>query len=201
MIYVRDKDLRNTTRPESILVVDICDSRKIGRKYGDNFIKHIKERVENIMVFGFKGYNCLAIKDLGDGFMATFEENEEAVRAAIHGFSVIERFNESDEKLRIPIELRFAIHFGEVYINNNGDRQHNEVSMTFTIRDLTEKDRKKKPKVNLNFPDKNRILISAKAYEDIKDIPDIRCKDLGFFKLKGSEELHPIYQIQLDIIG
>lgn len=195
MIYNRDKNLRNTKRPESILVVDICESREIGRDYGGDFIKRLKERVENIMVPGFRNYNALFIKDLGDGFLATFEENEDAIRAAIHGFSVIKRFNESKEKLPIPINLHFAVHFGEVYIDKERDRQHNEVSMAFTIRDLTEKDRKKRPGGNVDFLDKNRILISASVYKQIKGISDINCKDLGFFKLKGSDDLHHIYAI------
>lgn len=195
-IYFDKKIPCDSRNPEAILIADICESTRKMNIYGEEFKKQMKNKISDMAFPILKKYNQLFIKDIGDGFMATFDKAKEAVQSAVETLQAIKNFNQSKKRMRVPINIRFAINFGEVYIDENGDRQHREVTRTFRIEGLEEKDIRQKPEVTWEFPKKDYILISENVVKVFEDEGfNMPIKSLGLFELKDFPDLCNIYQI------
>ena len=193
---VSQKFAAGTSVTEAILVLDLCNSTDIANRYGDTFslnlIKHLTDMVSPIA----RQEHCRFSKGTGDGFLMTFPDAANAVRFAQNTLLTVARHNEkADDRERI--NLRFAIHFGEAKVDDQGDRIGVAVSMTFRIEGV-----KAAGLIPLEggmtpeeVPSDNRILISENVVKEIQQMQGPQIKLIGLFELKGITGLHRIYSL------
>ena len=113
---------------------------------------------------------------MGDGSLTTFPSVVDAVRAAIE----VQRGLRQDP----VVPLRIGIHQGDISYDTQG-AYGDSVNIASRIQSLGTA---------------GSILVSAKAYDEIKNQPDITTTLLGEFELKNVEESLEVYGIVSDVL-
>jgi len=117
-------------------------------------------------------------------------------RAAVKILQNADGYNkDAPEKERI--ELRVGISYGELALDEQGERHGAAINKAFRIEGLKKEDQQSmggglEPE---GFPEKNRILVSEEIKEEIRDVTEIPVHQVGVFDLKGFTGLHRIYYI------
>ncbi|MBI4691195.1 MAG: hypothetical protein HY754_13170 [Nitrospirae bacterium] len=190
-----ESEVFNTRRSEAIMVVDLCGSTRISNKYGNIFftdlVKVIEDKVQKIS----QEHKARFLKGLGDGFLVTFLEPEQAVQSAIEILKVIQKYNKDVETKR-RIDLRISISSGEVEIDSRGDRRGERVNMGFRLDKVKGKDLHETVGgiKKSEMPERNRILITEHVLLDLEEKGFVFRK-IGFFELEGILGRHKIYEV------
>ena len=171
-------------RTEAILVFDLCESSLIASK-DDHMAYHLKQRLTQIAEPVLDQYDRRFFKSTGDGFLATFEDVDKALQAAILVEDHIQIRNQRTSNL--PIHYRIALHYGDVWaISSGGDDVHgNDVNITFRIEGV------QSPafsEVKALFPKQDRILCSGSFHDTVQNIDGMsiaECVHCGAASLKG----------------
>ncbi len=185
-----------STAIEAILFIDMVGSTAMGSKYGDDYILQMKERLGNMVNIESNRQGVLFSKGTGDGFMLTFPEAINAVRAAS---GILNRTEEHNSGIPVTraLQLRMGIHFGQVNIDSTGDRQGTSVNLAARIEDAKtdqlhetrlgiQKDQMKKA---------NRILISEVVHDEIQGDREFRSRLVGYFDFEGISGRQRIYEL------
>lgn len=193
---VSQKIAAGTSVTEAILVLDLCNSTDIANRYGDTFSLNLIKNLTDMVSPIARQEKCRFSKGTGDGFLMTFPEAANAVRFAQNTLLTVAKHNDKAED-RERINLRFAIHFGEAKVDDQGDRLGVAVSMTFRVEGV-----KADGLIPLEggmspeeVPADNRILISENVVKEIQQMQGPQIKLVGLFELKGITGLHRIYSL------
>jgi len=181
--------------PEGVMVLDICESSRMMDLYGDEMTNKIKNMLEDLMFPIFEACGSKFRKSTGDGFLVTFPEADQAVKASIKILRVMDDYN--TKKKGIPVHLRFAVHFGAVRIRQDGDRHGTNVNIPFRVEglkaeNLIEVEGGMRPD---ELPKQDRILITEAAYQRLLTHEEYHCRYVGMFELRNITGAHKIYQI------
>lgn len=182
-------------RTEAILVFDLCESSIIASK-DDHMAYHLKQRLTQIAEPILDEFGRRFFKSTGDGFLATFEDPEKALEAAIKVEDHIQYRNQRTSNM--PIHYRIALHYGDVWaISVGGDDVHgNDVNITFRIEGVQSA---AFPSVIARFPKRDRILCSGAYYELVKEKAErapseyLHC---GAATLKGIVDPVDVYRLK-----
>jgi len=118
-------------------------------------------------------YKGQLVKELGDGFMATFDNPLEAIFCA--------REIQLEAKAReFDIPVRIGIHYGDITLDNEDVFGHG-VNMTSRIQAIA---------------DPGGIYISESIHELINDREDIETKFMGAVPLKNIKDPVPVYALK-----
>ncbi|NNL99853.1 MAG: FHA domain-containing protein [Gammaproteobacteria bacterium] len=150
----------------AILVFDLCESSLIASQ-DDHMAYHLKNRLNQIGDPVLAEYQRKFFKSTGDGFLATFEDSNKALAAAIKLEERIQLRNERTSNA--PIHYRIALHYGETWAIMSGgeeDIHGNDVNITFRIEGAQSSAFKD---VQALFPKRDRILCSARFIETLDD--------------------------------
>ncbi len=121
------------------------------------------------------------VKNIGDAILAVFEDPREAARAALRMQHDLRRHNSvADETGRYY--LRIGMNMGRVLFESN-DVFGNSVNIASRVQALAPPE---------------RIFITEKLYDAIKDDKDVQCRFIGLEQLKGVKEKTGIYEILCD---
>lgn len=169
---------------EAILVFDLCESSSIANK-DDHMAYHLKQRLTQIADPVLEKYDRRFFKNTGDGFLATFNDPDKALEAAIELENRIQYRNLRTSN--VPIHYRIALHYGDVWaISSGGEDVHgNDVNVTFRIEGV------QAPafdNVLELFPKRDRILCSARFYGEVEENAEclsVGCVNCGAATLKG----------------
>lgn len=185
------------SRNEGILVFDLCESSRIASE-DDVMAYHLKQRITQLADPVLAENRMRFFKGTGDGFLATFPDAEDAVTAALEIENRIKLRNSRTNNL--PIQYRLAVHFGETWGITAGreDIHGNDVNIAFRIEGAQVE---AFPDLKTQFPQRDRILCSAHALDEIKrkntvlppQIEGIYC---GQANLKGITEAVGIYWLK-----
>ena len=181
---------------EAILVVDLCESTKLAVTQGDAFAMRIKNKMKQCVREVAETLGANSFESTGDGYLITFPTGAGAARAAIRILQNADGYNQGvPEKERI--ELRVGIGYGEMVLDERGERHGAAINKAFRIEGLKKEDQERlgdglRPE---DFPEKNRIFVSEELREEIKGVQGIRDQLVGVFNLKGFTGLHRIYHI------
>lgn len=153
----------------TLLFTDIVDSTKRVTELGDRRWRDLLARHNSVMHSEIKRFRGHAVKTTGDGFLATFDGPARAIHCALAA---------SEEMQRMGIEIRSALHTGEVELMGE-DVGGIAVHMAA------------------------RILAKARAGEvwtsgTVKDLvvgSSLRFSDRGTFKLKGVSGDWPLHAV------
>ncbi|MDA0821268.1 MAG: adenylate/guanylate cyclase domain-containing protein [Proteobacteria bacterium] len=154
-------------RTEAILVFDLCESSFIANK-DDHMAYHMKQRLTQIAEPILEEYGRRFFKSTGDGFLATFEQPDKALQAAIKVEHHIQMRNQ--RTTNEPIHYRIALHYGDVWaISVGGEDVHgNDINVTFRIEGLQASSF---AETKVLFPKQDRILCSKRFYDCIENHP------------------------------
>lgn len=205
---------------EAIMVVDLVESTATTDRFGwyavgRRLVRTLRKRIQQVCPS--HGLSCL--KSTGDGYLLAFANSVaersagQAVEAAFAILDTIQRYNQRARKTP-DINLRFAIHFGQVdavdlvglagigeadrFVLN--DREGPEVAYTFRLEAIDPLFWNPTNAVNTippqDFPPRNYIIAS----EQIKNILDTHDKRWSFlhcgtFRLKGFTHWHEAFLI------
>ncbi len=189
---------------EAIVVVDLIESTATSNLFGWYAVGRglMRELRALIAQAGHpRGLRCM--KSTGDGYLLAFGDPQSAETAALHAvemvfetLKLIETRNREVPEQR-AINLRFAIHLGEVDVVEN-DREGPHVSYTFRIEGISHASLTKafNPIPPEQMPLRNYALCS----EAIAGILERRSEEwktncIGIFKLKGFSGWHEVFQI------
>ncbi len=185
-----------TSVTEAILVLDLCNSTDIANRYGDTFSLNLIKNLTDMVSPIARQEKCRFSKGTGDGFLMTFPDAANAVRFAQNTLVTVANHNAKAQE-RERINLRFAIHFGEAKVDDQGDRLGVAVSMTFRVEGV-----KAEGLIPLEggmtaeeVPSDNRILVSENVFKEIQQMQGPQIKLVGLFELKGITGLHRIYSL------
>ncbi len=118
-------------------------------------------------------YNGLLVKELGDGFMATFDNIPDAISCA--------REIQIESKARdFDIPIRIGIHYGDITIENDDIFGHG-VNMASRIQAIA---------------DPGGIYVSESIHEHIIDHKDIETQFMGAVPLKNIKDPVPVYALK-----
>ncbi|MCK5226703.1 MAG: HEAT repeat domain-containing protein [Desulfobulbaceae bacterium] len=185
-----------TTVAEAIVVIDVCNSTDITSRYGDAHALKLMHKLSSVVSPVAKREGALFNKGTGDGHLITFPKVENAVRFSTDVLHEMETVNKQEEESG-RINLRFAIHFGEAKVDENGDRLGAAISMTFRVEGV-------KPEGLIDLeggmqPDEmpldNRIFITENIEKEIREMEGLNARVVGLFELKGITGLHRIFQL------
>ncbi|MBI5816423.1 MAG: adenylate/guanylate cyclase domain-containing protein [Nitrospinae bacterium] len=173
-------------RSEAVVFIDIVGSTNIMNTYGGYHFFSLFRFLEDIANRIFSTHNCLFRKGLGDGFIAVFENNEDAVLSSIEMLAELEAYN-SGVKEKSKLELRIGIDFGETNVGHDGDRIGIAVTAAKRIEGLLAESFSSLSVDKSLYPIKNRIFISYIVYNSIRKNSHIACREIGWAELKGLE--------------
>jgi class 3 adenylate cyclase len=183
---------------EAIAFIDMVASTAKGSKYGDNLVMQLKNELAEIVEMESTRQKRAYIKGTGDGYMITFPDPEKAVRAASNILRRVNERNENAPHFR-RIDLRMGIHFGEVQLDSQMDRQGSAVNMASRIENVTPTEfHQTRMGVRLeDLREENRIFVSEVVNEEISAAKvGFRTRLVGYFDLKGFPGRHRIYEVQ-----
>ncbi len=118
-------------------------------------------------------YNGLLVKELGDGFMATFDNVMEAIFCALEI-----QIEAKDREFDIPV--RIGLHYGEINIENEDIFGHG-VNMASRIQAIA---------------DPGGVYISESIHELIDGKEDIETQFMGAVPLKNIKDPVPVYALK-----
>jgi CheY-like chemotaxis protein len=161
------------TVSEAIVVVDLVDSTKKATRHGWFVVREMIHKLRECIKKVGARYGLCCRKFTGDGYMLAFRKDGDSAQAAIKALRAviaicreIEAMNDSLPKER-RIELRFAIHYGEVDADNKAnDREGPNVSFTFRLEGV------KVPKsknASEDPPTHNYAIVSQTVAEILKE--------------------------------
>lgn len=199
-----DKDFP-VVASEAIVVVDLVESTKAADLYGWYAVGRglMRDLRSLIVEIGTpRGLACL--KSTGDGYLFTFGNNAAADRAVLAAvetcFLVLDRVYERNREKpeEHSINLRFAMHFGEVAVLES-DREGPNVSFTFRLEAVSNESLATALHLTPpeQLPPQNYVLCS----EAVKGILSRRSEkwnlsSVGLLKLKGFDGYHEVLRIQ-----
>lgn len=109
------------------------------------------------------------------------------------------RIKERNSKVaeKEQIALRYATHFGETLMGEDGEPYGDAVNMAFRLESLRgEQMIETQGGISKSeFPQKDYVLTTEVVYNDIRNRPGVDCRLLGLFELPGFVGLHRIYEI------
>jgi adenylate cyclase len=148
----------------------------------NSYLKQVSPEIRN--------HHGLIVKFLGDGMMAVFPEgSDDAVIAGINMFRAVERYNETERKDELPIQVGIGIHVGHMMLGMvgeenrmQGDAFSDNVNLTARLEGLT-----KFYGVSL--------LISGQAHENLTHPDEYQLRFLDYVIVKGRTEPIMIYEV------
>ena len=202
----RSPSVARTTRPvssgsfsssiEAVMFIDMAGSTALGSKYGDNLVLEMKERLGNMVKIESGRQNVLFTKGTGDGFMLTFPEAVNAVRAAIGIMKRAKEYNAGIPESR-ALNLRIGIHFGQVNIDADGDRHGTSCNLAARIEDAKE-DQFHQTRMGISkdeLQQHNRILASEVVIDELKNQPEFKSRLVGYFDFQGISGRSKVFEV------
>ena len=197
---------------EAIVVTDIVASTVTAARFGDWIgIRLMQDLQEFIEPIG-EHYGMGCLKSTGDGYLIAYGDQDSAigaVKAVKASFALLDRLTVRNRDLppELVINLRTAIHFGEVYALP-GDRSGLNVTYTFRLEGIkppspigtfdhlnpiTPEDIFS-PMPPEEFPKQGYVLCSETVAQILRERNhDISIQFVGLFKLQGIPAWQEVY--------
>ncbi|GGF61177.1 hypothetical protein GCM10011332_13750 [Terasakiella brassicae] len=159
----------------TIMFTDMVGSTDLATKHGDYAAQEALRNHDLTVRTALTNFEGKEVKHLGDGIMASFQDCDLALQAAIEIQKRVEGNNNANPEF--PFQLRIGLHMGEP-IKKNNDLFGSAVQLAARI---------------CNKAEGNQIAISQDLKDVFGDQPVYTFMDQGLQKLKGFEQPQPIY--------
>ncbi len=181
MITTGDQEstgLRATVEFTTILFSDIVGITTFFDKQGDLAGRQRIERHNEILFPVIRLHSGSVIKTIGDAIMASFDDEDEAVEAAIGMQKALDQFNQASQEEDAKISIRIGINSGEG-IAEYGDVYGDSVNVASRVSSKAKGD---------------QILISETTYKLLTRNRDI-VQAMAQVELKGKDGVFQLYQV------
>jgi len=180
---------------EAISVLDICGSSDIAN-LDDRMAYHLKTRMTHIAKQAFTSNNGSFYKSTGDGFLATYRDPSDALRAVLETLYHLKMRNQKTKNL--PVHVRIGLHAGITYLidEQTRDLHGNDVNVAFRLESIQ---KSAFDTLEAEFPEQDRVLCTKAFYDKLKDqvisldVSFVRC---GMAALKGIKEPIEVYWVR-----
>jgi adenylate cyclase len=162
----------------TIMFIDIVSYTKTTTKLKRVEFDNLHEIFDRLTKTVFKEYSGNVIKKIGDAFLITFKSATNAVLCGMALQSTLKYFNEK-HKLKQKLEIRVAIHTGEVLIRD-GDVYGDTVNITSRIEGVAKA---------------GEVVFSEIVHSTINK-NEIKTAYIGSHKLKGLERPINLFRVQ-----
>lgn len=190
-----EKEVKTSlTKPEAILVLDLCSSTEIGDRFGDQFSFELKNDLKAIVDTAAYANDVFFKKGTGDGFLMTFQTTEQAIKTAreiLHQTRIRNETVSEDKR----IHLRFGGNFGEVQIARDEDRHGTAVNVAFRFEGIKWDNIVDPCFEKHQFPEKDRVFVSEYMARDIENMKGLCCHKIGYCEIRGISGRHPVYKV------
>jgi class 3 adenylate cyclase len=170
-----DKLRRNIT----VLFTDLKGSTSYFEKFGDSAGLLMVHRCNTMLAEAVERQGGKVIKTIGDAVMASFENNAEAIAAAIEMQEAIAADNAGKSGAE-KISIRIGINYGLGIVKSN-DVFGDVVNVASRVEGAASPE---------------QILISLSLYEAIKGDNRFRIRPFGSFALKGKSQKLELFEVQ-----
>lgn len=129
-------DIQTRAIERALLVIDIANSSGI-TEMDESYGFHLKHKLHGYCRHYFNKYQADFIKNVGDGFLATFEDPRAALQTGLDISRTIN--NRNNRTKNPPLHYRIALHHGAVYASSEQylDLHGKNVDIAFRIEGLT----------------------------------------------------------------
>ncbi len=150
-----------------IMFIDVAGYTKMTTRLPREEFDKFHEIFDNISIPLFQKYNGRVVKKIGDAFMVIFKSATDAVLCGMELQNTFMR-NNKERSLRFPINIRVALHMGEV-LNRHDDIYGDAVNTTARIEGVAKE---------------GHIVFSETVFSAMNktEIPFVY---LGAFRMKG----------------
>lgn len=159
-------------RLAAIMFTDLMGYTALMEKNESKALELVKQNRDLHQISILK-HNGQLVKELGDGYMATFDHVLDALSCA-------REIQEKAKTREFEIPVRIGIHYGDITIENEDIFGHG-VNMASRIQSIA---------------DPGGIYISESIYELIEDEEDIETQYMGAVPLKNIKEPVPVYALK-----
>lgn len=194
---------------ETIIIVDLVASTRMASIFGEHIKREQLQTLKEIIRSVLPTPNLQIFKSVGDAFLFTLANDSDATLSVPKGiggiFEMLNRIRNYNEGIAVErrIAVRFAIHFGEVELQDN-DRCGREVDFAFRLEEYSPQMIPKDMDSNnrQDLPADGYIIASATVVEILATLPAAKVQEspiikmLGMYELKGSKGWHGIYQVE-----
>jgi class 3 adenylate cyclase len=194
-----------TVASEAIVVVDLVESTNTSDLYGWYAVgQGLMHDLRNLIIEVGTPRGMACLKSTGDGYLFTFHNKSAAGRAVLGAietcFLLADRIYERNREMpeEHSINLRFAVHFGEVSVLEN-DREGPDVSFAFRIEGVSNESLA--TALHLMPPEELPVQNYVLCSEAVNRILGQRSErwtllSLGLLKLKGFDGYREIFRVQ-----
>ncbi len=165
-------------RKMAILFSDICDFTKYMDTRGDIAGRAWVQKHHDIVLPLIKKHEGKILDIMGDGILASFSTTLSAVKTSIAIQKALEEYNKKTDSAD-NIHVSMGINTGEVLFDKEqvaGD--------TVNVASRIE-----------SYADRDQILISRSAYEDVRGSDDVLCRSYGSVMVKGKAVPLDLYRV------
>ncbi len=181
---------------QSIMVLDLAGSSGMASE-DEVMAVHLRRRVEQLASPMLEANQVGALKNTGDGFLATFADAMSAAKAAVGILAILEERNR--KTVNPPIRVRLALHFGKTYsVFDSGTLEiyGNDVNIVFRIECLQAAGI---PDCPNPFPEADRVLCTKEFKDELKKTPyhsHVKFVSCGLPRLKGINQPVEVFWMQ-----
>jgi class 3 adenylate cyclase len=172
------RELERFRRPITVLFTDIEGSTAYFERFGDISGLAMVHKFNNVVRKAVDECAGRVVKNIGDGIMATFDDNEKCVEASIEIQRRVKQINEaSEEEHRLLV--RIGLHHGMGIIRSDNDVFGDVVNVASRIQSVA-------------LP--GQILVSDTVQEKIASGKH-QLSAQGRFRLKGKSEERDLFEV------
>ncbi len=183
---------------EAVLVVDLVESTHLATHYGDGLAMKARTALKDRTLAATEGHGQSFAENTGDGSFMTFSSVAGAVLAATALLKDL-RERPPDISPGPPMEVRAGISYGEILLDERGNRHGAVINRAFRLEGLTREGfaQVEEGLQREAIPDRNRIFLDEDAAHELR-AAEIPLRLVGFCNLKGFSGLHRVFEVLWD---
>ena len=158
------------------MFIDIVSYTKTTTKLDREEFNRLHDAFDQICLNSYKEHSGKVIKKIGDAFLVTFRSATEAV---LCGVKLQENFGNYNHKNKNPIQIRVALHAGEI-LHRNGDIYGDTVNIAARVESIAEAD---------------QVVFSETVYSAMNK-NEVKYLFLGERKLKGLRRPLKVFRVR-----
>lgn len=191
----RGRPVRATS--EAVLVVDLVESTHLATHWGDTLAMRARNALKDLTLSVAKPHGLAFAESTGDGWFMTFPSTAAAVESAVDLLHRL-RSEPPDVAPAPPLEARAAVTYGEILLDERGNRHGATINKAFRLVGLSRASFAHVEGASApdgEVGDRDRILLDEEAAQELGHAAPPR-RFVGFVSLKGFAGLHRVFEVE-----
>ena len=172
-------ELEKFRRTITVMFTDIKGSTAYFEKYGDVAGLMMVHQCNDMLRLIVEKHTGHVVKTIGDAIMATFEDCQESIHAAMEMQKALIKFNEPKPE-QDHVFIRIGMNYGPGIVKSN-DVFGDVVNVASRVESVASPE---------------QIVISDTLHQQVAPLKVFKIQHLGKFQLKGKEEVRDLFEVQ-----